>query len=294
MPNRRDTDGDLMPDGYEVDNDHNPLVSDGADDSNSNGTSNYDEYIASQPDADGDGAPDDWEVAHGFDPNDPSDGEMDPDGDHLTNAQEFLAGTDPNNGTEGYQELPFQVLYPEQLNDLGQVVGVSGPGKIAVWQCGNLTTYDVPSGAEALAINNSGTIVGFIPEGNLQRPFVIHQGNLVQLSVTFDESYHDGYRLLGVTNSGFVYGVHRAADGSRSAFRWKSGILTDLSAPRDANGEIPVIASGRQAGEKGIGIGKSVWFGINAANELGHLSVIATMSDTRFAHYVYRLSLIHI
>lgn len=46
-------------------------------------------------DRDGDGLPDEWEIAHGTDPTVP-DADRDPDGDGLTNAEEFLAGTHPN------------------------------------------------------------------------------------------------------------------------------------------------------------------------------------------------------
>jgi hypothetical protein len=47
------------------------------------------------PDRDGDGMPDAWELAHGFNPDDPSDAARDADGDGLTNAEEYEAGTDP-------------------------------------------------------------------------------------------------------------------------------------------------------------------------------------------------------
>lgn len=46
-------------------------------------------------DADCDGLPDAWELANGFNPNDPRDALADVDGDGLTNAQEFALGTNP-------------------------------------------------------------------------------------------------------------------------------------------------------------------------------------------------------
>ncbi|MDP3378813.1 MAG: pectate lyase [Brevundimonas sp.] len=41
-------------------------------------------------DSDGDGLPDDWEVAHGSDPSDPADGATDPDGDGYTLLEDWL------------------------------------------------------------------------------------------------------------------------------------------------------------------------------------------------------------
>jgi Bacterial TSP3 repeat len=46
-------------------------------------------------DSDCDGMPDEWELAHGFNPFDPSDAMLDTDGDGLTNLEEYAHGTDP-------------------------------------------------------------------------------------------------------------------------------------------------------------------------------------------------------
>lgn len=48
------------------------------------------------PDSDGDGMPDSYERARGFDPQDPADGAADRDGDGRSNRQEYEAGTDPD------------------------------------------------------------------------------------------------------------------------------------------------------------------------------------------------------
>jgi hypothetical protein len=53
-------------------------------------------------DSDGDGIPDDWELAHGFAPNDAQDATLDADGDGMTNLQEYLAGTDPRDAASRF------------------------------------------------------------------------------------------------------------------------------------------------------------------------------------------------
>ena len=46
-------------------------------------------------DSDGDGIPDDWELANGLNPAAPEDANVDADRDGLTNLEEYQAGTDP-------------------------------------------------------------------------------------------------------------------------------------------------------------------------------------------------------
>ncbi|HEU0040189.1 MAG TPA: hypothetical protein VFR76_13050, partial [Verrucomicrobiae bacterium] len=50
---------------------------------------------ASTSDRDGDGMPDEWELANQLDPDNPADAAADADGDGYTNLEEYRAGTDP-------------------------------------------------------------------------------------------------------------------------------------------------------------------------------------------------------
>jgi Leucine-rich repeat (LRR) protein len=52
-------------------------------------------------DSDGDGMPDSWEIAHGLNPQDPSDAAIDSDADGLSNLLEYALGTDPMNPADG-------------------------------------------------------------------------------------------------------------------------------------------------------------------------------------------------
>lgn len=61
-------------------------------------------------DSDGDGLPDSWELAHGLNPNDPTDADQDTDGDGLTNRLEYIAGTDPQNSASTLRFDTVQTL----------------------------------------------------------------------------------------------------------------------------------------------------------------------------------------
>ena len=65
------------------------------------------------PDSDGDGLPDGWEVAHGLDPLNLSDATLDPDDDGLSNLQELQHGSNPLNADTDGDGMPdgWEVAY---------------------------------------------------------------------------------------------------------------------------------------------------------------------------------------
>jgi hypothetical protein len=100
-----DSDGDGMPDGWEVQHGLDPSVDDAGADPDGDELSNLDEYQADtdpqNSDTDGDGMPDGWEVQHGLDPL-VDDAGVDSDGDGLSNLDEYQNGTDPlDDDTDG-------------------------------------------------------------------------------------------------------------------------------------------------------------------------------------------------
>ena len=121
LPHEVDSDGDGMWDGWEVmfgpdyvspagiSANLDPLTFGRMhEDPDGDGLTNLEEFLGADgipnlddwldptnPDTDGDGMPDGWEIQHGFDPRDPSDAALDADGDGLSNLGEYLFGTLP-------------------------------------------------------------------------------------------------------------------------------------------------------------------------------------------------------
>jgi len=106
-PTKSDSDDDLMPDKWEIDNDLMPNYDDSWKDDDFDSATNYEEYLAdidpNNWDTDGDIMPDGYELAHAnHNPKNGEDGDDDPDSDYSDNDEEYIRRTDPNNpNTDG-------------------------------------------------------------------------------------------------------------------------------------------------------------------------------------------------
>lgn len=104
-----DTDGDTLPDLWEIDF-LNTLDFGAGDDPDQDSLCNIDELNAGtdpdDSDSDHDGMPDGWEVTVGLNPLDPADALLDPDSDNLTNLQEYERQFNPHNSDSDCDGIP--------------------------------------------------------------------------------------------------------------------------------------------------------------------------------------------
>jgi subtilisin family serine protease len=156
LPYQSDTDLDAMPDGWEVKNALNPLLTaDGALDGDKDKLTNAAEYKAgtdpAKADSDADALPDGWEVKYTLNPLSAADAGTDPDNDELNNSAEFKAQTDPtkadtdNDGMPDGWEIKFG-LNPLSASDAGSDSDNDGKTALQEYQGNtNPTVADKPA-----------------------------------------------------------------------------------------------------------------------------------------------------
>lgn len=94
------------------------------EDPDGDGLDNLGEFVAGtdpfDPDTDGDGCWDGWEVIHRLDPTNERDARYDSDNDGWTNLREFLEGTDPRNANTDGDLYPLDSTDPHPLLPYGK------------------------------------------------------------------------------------------------------------------------------------------------------------------------------
>ncbi|MDD6031858.1 MAG: thrombospondin type 3 repeat-containing protein, partial [Kiritimatiellae bacterium] len=154
--------------------------------------------FGSGEDSDGDGMPDGWELAHGLDPEDPSDGgDADLDGDGIANRIEFLMDADPrSSGTGTGFAAP----------------GVADPARAGAWEVS-------PAAFLFTLPGDTGTI--------LERTFPVERLSAAErFFVTTDPSWISPYWTpLGF---GLSYGVNGAAPTNRLEVALDAGMSVPL------------------------------------------------------------------
>ncbi len=162
-PNNWDTDGDEMSDGYEVENNLDPLNADDRDlDPDGDGLTNQEESaLDTNPqsaDTDGDGMPDPWEVEMGLDPKTTANyngADDDPDADTFDNHQEYGADTQPTNAAS-YLHIQTmnrgQLLFESSPRRQYQVHGTTNLWR-APWQ--PVQNLSGTGGVQTVTVTNS-------------------------------------------------------------------------------------------------------------------------------------------
>ncbi len=158
-----DSDGDGMPDWWELLYFGSATGALAADDPDGDGLTNLEEYqFGSNPlkaDSDEDGLPDKFERDHGLNPNNPLDALLDSDGDGLSNLDEYLNGTNPNNrDSDG-----------DGISDRDELVSGGNPNAVptnavlgTVWMDGGSS----PAGAFKIQISFNANDLSIVGVGN--------------------------------------------------------------------------------------------------------------------------------
>lgn len=142
--------------------------------------------------------------------------------------------------------------WPSDINDFGQVLGVSSGGRQAlIWQNGGIVeiTGCLEPSCHVNSINNLGQVVGtryLDASGYNRQAFVWTNGTMTNLENLTDG---DGASSTAgaINDGGQVAGLSRASDGTYHAVLWNDGTVVDLGTgfgPRAMNNRGQIVGSG--------------------------------------------------
>lgn len=231
-----DTDGDALPDFWEVRNGLNPRSSDDPNyDYDGDGLTWYEEYLngvdpyrtdsnddgttddvgairytvpdgdllepkfdPSGLDSDNDGLPDAFEDFYGPDASDP---DADPDRDHLTNLEEFLFGRDPLDAI-GWREVSLFNSGGIDFNDRDEAV-VGNQTQVKTWRAGAwYSEMEASNPVDGVSLGNDGTVAVQVPDLQIEEEAELE---IFTPFGTSSVSSKPKQSLLCVSDAGTVY-----------------------------------------------------------------------------------------
>ena len=277
-------------------------------------TANVTVLAATGADTDGDGMPDNFEVANALNPNDPADASLDPDGDGFTNLQEFQNGTNPRvDNTVPVVTAPADIV----VNAVGPLTAVT---------LGTATATDQKDGTLPVAIsapqlspfppgryvvtytatdpaNNVGTaqqIVTVVPLIELSEPQTVSAGQTVMLDVVLNgvAGTYPVTANFTVSGSAVSPGDHDLVNGSVSIASGRLGqilfhtttagggktVIITLANPTNANvGPVAqstvTIAANNAPPVVNIGVKQGTTLGSRVVTTGGNVVATAVVSD---------------
>lgn len=193
--------------------------------------------VMTSGDSDGDGLPDDWELANGLDPSNPVDALDDPDQDGLTTLDEYMRGTDlrdPDSDDDG-------LLDGLEVNELGTNPLIGDSDADGIWDALEVQTgsdpldpnsFNLAGALASLQVSPSAfnlTVNSIIGEASQQLVVTGHliDGRTLNLTSTSRGTNYSSNDLL-ICNFGSSAGrVFASADGSCTITVTNNGFSTE-------------------------------------------------------------------
>ncbi|MEM9282597.1 MAG: hypothetical protein AAGA96_12285, partial [Verrucomicrobiota bacterium] len=218
-----------------------------------------------EPDSDGDGIPDAWEIQYGLDASDPRDAERDDDYDRISNLQEYRDGTVPTVDWTLYSVESSGIL--QTLNERGQFVRVVEDTVNQEFTAERKTLDGEWTAVGGLRTSVGGTTLPFLPSDTLVAQnnwgevaaIFVQEDSATGTTIQFELRVLDrngtvlnsgiiagtSPEIIRMTDTGYVMGSFLGNDGFQRAFVWSGGTLTIHA----VTGEDVFLVGGNELGQ---------------------------------------------